>query len=114
LHTDEIARLPNSLGGVYVLMAFSPRSPRFVPYYVGQSADIARRLDEHTSSPKQFLFDIHRYLRTYFAVARILHPMVRTAAEAALIRGLKPVGNDSVPDIFPIAVNPPPTDLLPP
>jgi len=113
LHTDEITRLPEGLAGVYALMALTTRLSRCVVYYVGQSADIARRLDDHTRSPKPFLLDIHRYLRTYFAASRVQHPVVRTAAEAALIRHLAPVGNEAIPNIFSIAVNPPPTDILP-
>lgn len=110
---QEICELPEGLGGVYALMAFVPAAPRYSVYYVGQSGDIARRLSEHTRSPKPLLGGVHRRLRTYFTVARIAHPAVRTAPEAALIRQLRPLGNDAVPATFSILVNPPPTDILP-
>lgn len=112
LNTEEISDLPTRFGGVYVLMAFSSRFPMYVPYYVGQSEDVRRRLDEHTRSPKSFLWGMHRYARTYFATARVSNQVFRTAAEAALIRALEPVGNDQVPIALNVTVNPPPTGFF--
>jgi|JI10StandDraft_1071094.scaffolds.fasta_scaffold231976_3 hypothetical protein len=66
---NEILALPSGLAGVYALMSFVPAVPHCLVYYIAQSVDIARRLDEHTRSPKPFLCGVHCYLHTYFTVA---------------------------------------------
>lgn len=113
LNADGVGEVPEGLPGVYALMAFSRLYPSYLIYYIGQSADLRRRLTEHQRSPRPFLAGVHRNLPTYFAAARVSHPAFRTAAEAALIRLFDPVGNDQIPIALAVAVNPPPTNILP-
>ncbi|HTR53362.1 MAG TPA: GIY-YIG nuclease family protein [Kofleriaceae bacterium] len=112
MNTETVAELSPHVPGVYALMAFSPHVSNYTVYYVGESEDIRRRLHEHTRSPKFILWTLHARLRTYFAYAEVPTPILRSAAEAALIRVLAPVGNDEVPWALDIEVNPPPTGFF--
>lgn len=112
LNTEEVRALPARVPGVYVLMAFSPYVAGYTVYYVGESEDVRRRLGEHMRSPKFILWTLHARLRTYFTYAQVPTFILRSAAEAALIRMYEPVGNDEVPWALEIEVNPPPTGFF--
>jgi hypothetical protein len=51
-------------------------------------------------------------MSTYFTVAAIADSLVRTAAEASLIRGFAPAGNSNVPRVAELSVNFPSQMLL--
>ena len=89
--------VPNQLPGVYVLSAFTPLRSTLVTYYVGQSGDMRRRLGEHLSGSRTFAMHLRHRLSTYYSLAAVSDPGIRSAAEAALIRRLGPAGNDVIP-----------------
>lgn len=111
---DDIQAVPAGLPGVYVLSAFTIMTPRLVPFYVGQSVCLRRRLAEHLVGHRTFARHLRGHVSAYFAVARVSDPSVRTAVEASLIRRLAPVGNEVVPDAPPVVVNLPSFHLLDP
>lgn len=112
LTTEEVRGIPDGVPGVYVLMAATPYVAGYTVYYVGESVDVRRRLGEHTRAPKFILRTLHTHLRTYFAYAQVPTGILRSAAEAALIRMYDPVGNDEVPWALEITVTPPPTGFF--
>lgn len=112
LYADDVLALPADVPGVYVLSAFTPLYPTLVPFYVGQTNQLRRRLAEHLVGGRTFAVHLRDRLSTYFCVANVSDQILRTAAEAALIRCLQPAGNDNVPTATPVAVNPPPLSLL--
>ncbi len=111
---NDVQALPENLPGVYVLAAFAPMLPVLVPFYVGQSQCLRRRLTEHLVGTRTFAKYLRRRLSTYFAVAAVSDPQPRTAAEASLIRTLSPAGNEVIPIAGSTYVNPPPLSLLDP
>lgn len=112
LTSAEISRVPRGVPGVYVLMAATPESPVLVPFYVGQSSDLRRRLGEHLRSRHPVIATLTRYLCAYVALARILHAGMRGVAERALIAMILPAGNERVPSEMPDAINGPPLGLI--
>jgi len=94
---EELLGVPDQLPGVYVLSAFTPLRTTFVAYYVGQSGDIRRRLGEHLSGKRTFAVHLRNQLSTYYSLAVVSDPYMRSAAEAALIRHLGPAGNNVIP-----------------
>lgn len=108
----EVAGVPEDLPGVYVLSAFVPARPSLTVFYAGQSRNLQRRLGEHLGGQKTFAVHLRTRLSTYFSVAMVSHPGVRSAAEAALIRRLRPAGNGCIPHAPPIAVSLPPLLLF--
>jgi hypothetical protein len=109
---EELLGVPDQLPGVYVLSAFTPLRPSLVAYYVGQSGDIRRRLGEHLTGKKTFAIHLRNRLSTYYSLAAVSDCGIRTVAEAALIRGLRPAGNDVIPRAPLIATSLPPLLLL--
>jgi hypothetical protein len=109
---EAIDAVPYDLAGVYVLSAFTPMRPTLVPFYVGQSSQLGRRLLEHRYGGQSFARHLRSQLSTYFCVAVVSDRAIRLAAEAALIRHLRPAGNDQIPCAPAIAVNSPPISLL--
>jgi hypothetical protein len=81
------------------------------PFYIGQSGDIPRRLGEHLFGHRTFARYLRDQLSTYFSVAAVSDRVVRTAAEAALIRRYRPAGNDLFPSGPYLEVSPPVLDL---
>ena len=113
-YAGDVGAVPAGVPGVYVLSAFTKRDPTLVPFYVGQSCDVRRRLTEHLIGQRTFAKHLRSHLPTYFHVAVVSDPAIRAAAEAALIWSLSPVGNDVVPAAPPIELNPPKFTLLDP
>jgi hypothetical protein len=111
---EELLGVPDQLPGVYVLSAFTPLRPSLVAYYVGQSGDIRRRLGEHLSGKRTFAIHLRNRLSTYYSLAAVSDYAIRTAAEAALIRGLRPAGNDVIPRAPLIETSLPPLMLVNP
>jgi hypothetical protein len=109
---EEVEGVPEDAGGVYVLAAFVPSRPLLVPFYVGQSCDFRRRMNEHLKGQKSFARHLRSRLSTYFTLALVVDPALRTAAEATLIRHLIPTGNSVVPVAPLIELNLPPLSLL--
>ena len=109
---EEISDIPPALSGVYVLGAFTPTWPLIIPYYAGQSAQLRRRLMEHFGGTGTLARHLRVRLSTYFCVAAVSNPLLRSAAEAALIRDFRPAGNSMFPAPPPILVTPPPNSLL--
>jgi hypothetical protein len=109
---EDLHALPQKLAGVYVLCAFTPLVPALIPFYVGQSTHLRRRLAEHLIGARTFAKHLRRRLSTYFCIAVVTDPFLRTVAEAALIRSLRPAGNGSVPIAPRALVTPPPLSLL--
>lgn len=112
LYLDDVRALPVDASGVYVLSAFTVMAPALLPFYVGQSGALRRRLFEHLGGTATFARHLRDRLSTYFCVARVCDPLLRTMAEAALIRTLKPAGNAAVPAVPIALVTPPPLSLL--
>lgn len=109
---DDVELIPEGFPGVYSILAFTPRRPRLVVVYIGQSTDVRRRLLEHLRG-SALPGTLGRSLSTYATVAPVDDPEARVLAERGLIGLLRPVGNDLLPAAGPpIAVNPPPTSLL--
>ena len=104
--------MPADLPGVYVLSAFVPARPLLTVFYAGQSGNLRRRIAEHLSGQKTFAVHLRTRLSTYFSVAMVSHPEIRSAADAALIRHLQPAGNACIPHAPPIAVSLPPLLLF--
>ena len=111
---EELPRVPAALAGVYLLSAFTPLRPSVTPFYVGQSTDLRRRLGEHLSGHRTFARHLRSRLPTYFSAAAVADRTLRTAAEAALIGHLRPVGNEVVPHGLRITVSLPALALLAP
>jgi predicted GIY-YIG superfamily endonuclease len=112
--SQEILGLPDKLPGVFVLSAFTPLRLSLVAYYVGQSSDLRRRLGEHFSGKRTFAVHLRSRLSTYYSVAAVSDPGIRTAAEAALIRRLRPAGNEVIPGAPSIETSLPPLLLFNP
>ncbi len=113
-YQEDVRSIPEGLPGVYVLCAFTIARAVLVPFYVGQSACLRRRLTEHLVGDRTFARHLRSRLSTYFSVAVVLNPALRTAAEAALIRMLAPAGNEVVPAAPAVTLNRPPLSLLDP
>lgn len=109
---EDVEAIPGGMGGVYVLTAFTIQTPTLVPFYVGQSRCLRRRLTEHLLGQRTFARHLRRRLSTYFSLAVVTDPTLRTAAEASLIRRIKPAGNEVVPGAPPVLVNLPSFSLL--
>lgn len=84
------------------------------PFYVGQSDDLARRLAEHLLGRRTFARHLRHRVSTYFTVAKVSNPYLRTATEAALIRRLQPVGNEVLPSAPLVQINLPSFHLIDP
>jgi hypothetical protein len=112
LYLDHVRALPAHQPGVYVLAAFTVMAPTLVPFYVGQSASLRRRLFEHLGGTVTFARHLRNRLSTYFCVAVVSDPLLRTMAEAALICSLKPAGNAALPAAPMVLVTLPPLSLL--
>lgn len=109
----EVAGLPRQVRGVYVLMAATPMSATLVPFYVGESSDLLRRLGEHLRSRCPVGGVLPKVLTTYVALARIDDDALRLAVESALIFRERPAGNERIATEHPaVSVNRPPTSLL--
>lgn len=109
---EEVLTVPRGLPGVYALAAFVSSSPFLEIFYVGRSANLQRRLGEHLDGSRTFARHLRHRLSVYFLFAPVFHPVLRAAAEAALIRDLAPIGNSQVPNTPAIHVTPPPTALV--
>jgi hypothetical protein len=114
LYAADVVALPIGLSGVYVLSAYTPASPALVPFYVGQSRCLRRRLGEHLAGTRTFARVLRAVLPTYFSIAAVSERWMRNAAVAALIRRLSPAGNDVLPCAVQVTVNVPSLSLLDP
>lgn len=114
LYAADVVALPIELPGVYVLSAFTPASSTLVPFYVGQSRCLRRRLGEHLAGTRTFARVLRAVLPTYFSIAAVSERWMRNAAEAALIRRLSPAGNDVLPRAVQVTVNVPSLSLVDP
>jgi len=93
-------------------MAFTPDRPRLVPFYVGQTSDLRRRLREHARG-HTLTGVLPRHLSAYAALARVDHAGLRLAIERALIAQERPAGNHLLPSDRPVfTVNAPSTSLF--
>jgi hypothetical protein len=105
----EISRIPKGIAGIYVLQHFSARWGGYPIFYVGKSQDLRRRLLQHvhlrSAKPR---ITAARYLGVvYFSAAPV--PLgVLAAVESGIIRLLKPICNDAIPQVAPLLVNLPP------
>lgn len=114
LCVEELERVPEELGGVYLLSAFVPERPVLTAFYVGQSRDIRRRIREHLLGHRSFARHLRTCLSTYFSVAAVSDAPLRLAAEAALIRDFQPAGNELKPRAMLVAISPPSLTLFNP
>jgi hypothetical protein len=99
--------------GVYLLAAFSLATPLLNVFYAGQSGDLRRRIREHLLGDRSFARHVRDRISTYFLFARVSNGVMRTAAEAALIRHFRPVGNAVTPVALPVDVTLPSLWILP-
>jgi len=107
----DIRALPTHLPGVYVLSAFTPMRRLLVPVCVGHSAQLRRQLLEHPVR-RSFAKYLRGEFSPYFSVAMVSDPLLRVAAKAALIRCLRPPGNDLLPDAPRIPIDLPSLSLV--
>ena len=116
LSTPEVGRIPDRAGGVYLLQAFAEEMGGYPVFYAGRSERLKRRLGQHMDSQrcKGCIGAIRSSERTYFSAA-ILPRNLAVRVEAGLVRLLRPVCNDQVPQAAPVLVKLPPllvTNLL--
>jgi hypothetical protein len=100
----EIGRIPDSIPGVYMLMAFVPASGKYGSLNCGQASDLRARLIQHSlsgSTARDFIV-LRRQITTYFTAAPVLRRPVRLAVEAGLIALLRPPLNRQVPRCSPV------------
>ena len=106
---EEVSRVPNGIGGVYMLHSYACAYGGYPVFYAGRTNDIRRRLWEHATHP-QAKYSI-RYIQavdtTYFSAAPI-SPDLAPRVEAFLIRLLNPVCNVQVPTATPLPTTLPP------
>ena len=105
--------MPPNEGGVYLLSAFCMATPVLQVFYVGQSSRLRRRLTEHLVGVRTFARHLRGHLSTYFLCAAASRDLMRSAAEAALIRHFKPAGNAVMPAALAVEVNLPDLSILP-
>jgi excinuclease UvrABC nuclease subunit len=99
---EEVGRIPGRVPGVYLLHAFAAEFGGYPVCYVGQSADLRRRLFQHTNlrSAKPIITAIRRVSTTYFSAAPVTDPKERLEYEAALIAALQPPFNEQQPRAY--------------
>lgn len=107
----ELRRIPPGVAGVYLLQAFVAAVGGYPILYVGQSADLRRRLGEHLGTVRA---GRRRPLATttYFSAAPVLGVGLRHRVEAGLIQMLDPDRNRQVPCAHPVFVNLPPLHVF--
>jgi hypothetical protein len=113
LRVEEVRRLPGGVPGVYVLLAFTPDRPVLVPFYVGQSGDLARRLRQHLRSRDPVIAALPALLSTYAVLARVDDVRLRLAVEGALISDFFPAANERIPSVSTVRVNHPSLCIVP-
>jgi len=116
LSAPEVARISGGAGGVYLLQVFAEELGGYPVFYAGRSERLKRRLGEHMDSRrcKGCIGAIRASERAYFSAA-ILPRHLAAGVEAGLVRLLRPVCNDQVPQAAPVLVTLPPlsvTNLL--
>ena len=106
---EEVSRIPNGIGGVYMLHSFSCAYGGYPVFYVGRTIDIRRRLKEHVGHPraKASIRRIQDIDTTYFSAAPV-SPALSHRVESFLIRLLHPVCNLQVPTAPPMLSTLPP------
>ena len=109
LSKDEVQRIPDRIGGVYLLHAWALAYGGYPIYYVGSTQDLRRRLLEHLqSTAKPILRAMHHVESTYWSATPIVDSDLRAGVEAGLIALLSPPCNQQKPRISLIPVNLPP------
>ena len=116
LSTPEVARISDGAGGVYLLQVFAEELGGYPVFYAGRSERLKRRLGEHLDSRRcnGCIGAIRASERTYFSAA-MLPRHLAVGVEAGLVRLVRPVCNDQVPQAAPVLVTLPPlfvTNLL--
>ena len=109
LCNEEVSRIPDGIGGVYMLHSFSCAYGGYPVFYAGRTCDIRRRLLEHNAHPraKASIRYIQEIDTTYFSAAPV-GTALSYRVESFLIRLLDPICNDQVPVAPPLFSNLPP------
>lgn len=114
MSSEELARLPAKVPGVYLLHVFVAALGGYPVIYTGKSIDLRRRLYEHFRSPTAgFFSQDHRIGDDRYFSAAPVTPVLLDAVEAGLVRLLQPPCNMQLPSADPILVSLPPMSLLP-
>lgn len=106
---EEVSRIPNGIGGVYLLHSYAHDYGGYPVFYAGRTNNIRRRLWEHSAHPrtKASIRYIQNVDTTYFSAAPV-RPDLIPRVEAFLIRLLHPICNDQVPTAMPLLSTLPP------
>ena len=106
---EEISRIPNGIGGVYLLHSYACAYGGYPVFYAGRTNNIRRRLRDHVAHPraKASIRHIQNTDTTYFSAAPV-RPDLIPRVEAFLIRLLHPICNKQVPTATPLLSTLPP------
>lgn len=107
---EEVARIPESIPGVYMLHVSAVERGGYATFYAGRSLDLRRRLLQHLGpkSTKTSIRAAREIDVAYFSAAPVEDLQLIGPIESGLIFLLNPICNGQVPAAAPAFVNLPP------